>query len=65
MTSRMTEEIESPCTGVCQLDAHDICKGCFRSMREIAVWPAADRESRLEILRAAERRRQEKRRQGV
>jgi hypothetical protein len=49
----MTEEIESPCTGVCQLDSHDICKGCFRSMHEIIRWPDADRETRHEILCAA------------
>jgi len=28
----------SPCNGVCQLDDHDICLGCFRSGDEIARW---------------------------
>ncbi|MGH8453589.1 MAG: DUF1289 domain-containing protein [Nevskiales bacterium] len=46
----MTQEIESPCTGVCQLDAYQVCKGCFRTIGEIIAWPDADREIRLRIL---------------
>jgi uncharacterized protein len=52
----MTQEIESPCTGVCQLDARQVCKGCFRTMEEIIAWPDADRVTRLIILRTVEER---------
>jgi predicted Fe-S protein YdhL (DUF1289 family) len=30
--------ILSPCTGVCELDRDDYCKGCLRSADEIARW---------------------------
>jgi predicted Fe-S protein YdhL (DUF1289 family) len=52
----MTDEIESPCTGLCLLDERQVCKGCFRAIDEIIRWAGADREARLEILRAAARR---------
>jgi predicted Fe-S protein YdhL (DUF1289 family) len=52
----MSDEIESPCIGVCQLDERQICKGCFRAMDEIMAWRDASRETRLIILRAATQR---------
>jgi len=31
--------IPSPCTSVCQIDAISLlCKGCFRTLDEIAAW---------------------------
>lgn len=42
----------SPCIGVCELDpASGLCRGCLRSGNEIAIWPAASRELRRQILR--------------
>lgn len=52
----MTHEIESPCTGVCQLDERQVCKGCYRSMDEIIEWAAADTQTRLRILDHARQR---------
>jgi predicted Fe-S protein YdhL (DUF1289 family) len=30
--------IDSPCINLCQLDDSHICRGCFRSLAEIARW---------------------------
>ncbi|PIW28528.1 MAG: hypothetical protein COW30_07270 [Rhodospirillales bacterium CG15_BIG_FIL_POST_REV_8_21_14_020_66_15] len=48
----------SPCISVCVLDeASGFCKGCWRTVDEIAEWPNLMRHQRLEILRRlAERR---------
>jgi len=46
----------SPCTGVCQLDAADICLGCGRSLAEIAAWSQADGPRRRQIVGNALRR---------
>jgi predicted Fe-S protein YdhL (DUF1289 family) len=29
---------ESPCIRVCELDARGYCRGCYRTMPEIAAW---------------------------
>ena len=52
----------SPCINVCVLDEHDSCKGCRRSLHEIARWGrmTADEQwaviARIEQVRADERR---------
>jgi uncharacterized protein len=52
--------IASPCVGVCELDeAKGFCKGCARTMEEIIAWPDSDRQQRLAILQAVNRRRRE------
>jgi uncharacterized protein len=56
----MSVEIESPCTGVCKLDASQVCLGCLRSIDEIIAWPAADEDTRKRILRAVVARRDER-----
>jgi predicted Fe-S protein YdhL (DUF1289 family) len=38
--------VESPCIKVCVLDAHDICTGCGRALREIADWMRMDPQER-------------------
>jgi predicted Fe-S protein YdhL (DUF1289 family) len=30
--------IVSPCTGVCAIDHDDLCRGCARTLDEIAAW---------------------------
>ena len=53
-------DIPSPCIGVCRLDASSrTCTGCLRTTREIARWPHASNEERLEIVRALRGRRRE------
>jgi predicted Fe-S protein YdhL (DUF1289 family) len=48
----------SPCISVCVLDeASGYCKGCWRTVQEIADWPKLMRHQRIEVLeRLAERR---------
>jgi len=45
--------VPSPCIGVCQLDARQLCSGCRRHIDEIAEWPRANSARRIEIRRAA------------
>jgi uncharacterized protein len=41
----------SPCIGVCTLDpATSLCRGCLRSIEEIAGWPRFDAEERRRVL---------------
>ncbi|MGH8481996.1 MAG: DUF1289 domain-containing protein [Nevskiaceae bacterium] len=47
---------ESPCTGVCKLDARDVCRGCGRLLDEIVEWPGASAARRHEIIAAARAR---------
>ncbi len=43
--------ISSPCTRVCSIDpATGWCRGCRRSLDEIAAWPAASDEELRAIL---------------
>jgi predicted Fe-S protein YdhL (DUF1289 family) len=49
----------SPCTGVCALDAAQICRGCGRTIEEIAAWPGATPAEREAIRRRAAARRAE------
>ncbi len=56
--------IASPCINVCQMDsASGLCRGCFRTLDEIAGWANADDPTRIDdaerltIINAAARRR--------
>jgi predicted Fe-S protein YdhL (DUF1289 family) len=48
--------VESPCIGICQLDAGSVCLGCGRQMAEIVEWPRAAPARQLEIRRLARQR---------
>jgi predicted Fe-S protein YdhL (DUF1289 family) len=51
--------IASPCINVCRMDeASGLCEGCYRSIKEIAVWAAADDQEKSLILAAVAQRRQ-------
>jgi predicted Fe-S protein YdhL (DUF1289 family) len=32
------QAVLSPCIGICRLDAHGYCQGCYRTGDEIARW---------------------------
>lgn len=50
--------VESPCISVCQLDEETgLCRGCWRTRDEIAIWSRADTETRLAILEKLRERR--------
>jgi len=61
MSSDPTREFDlvSPCIGVCQMDPDsELCRGCWRTIDEIASWSALDRDGRLAVIqRLRERRR--------
>lgn len=42
--------IESPCSGVCQLDPSGLCLGCRRSGDEIARWRQMTDEERRYLM---------------
>ena len=43
--------IVSPCTSVCAMDAHTgLCRGCFRTLDEIAAWSVLDDEARRAVM---------------
>jgi predicted Fe-S protein YdhL (DUF1289 family) len=48
--------VQSPCIGVCHLDARQLCSGCRRRIDEIAEWSHASPARRMEIRRAAAQR---------
>lgn len=52
------DNVASPCIGVCKMDsARGWCRGCLRTLNEIARWSKAEDKERLQILdRIAERR---------
>jgi predicted Fe-S protein YdhL (DUF1289 family) len=49
----MNDGVPSPCTGVCRLDANNVCSGCGRVLAEIAAWSSASEAERREICRLA------------
>lgn len=52
--------VPSPCINVCKMDpGTGLCRGCFRTLDEIAAWSASSDATRLEILAAVARRRQD------
>lgn len=52
--------VASPCVQVCLYDRdYDACRGCFRSLEEIAHWSIYEPDEQRAVLeRVAERRRQ-------
>ena len=48
----------SPCINVCSLDEQGYCRGCRRTLEEIAGWMAMSPARQREVLRAVEERRQ-------
>ena len=53
----MTEEVQSPCIGVCAIDeTNGFCQGCYRTIEEIQAWWDIDDVARLEIVEKASMR---------
>ncbi|HEX5613254.1 MAG TPA: DUF1289 domain-containing protein [Burkholderiales bacterium] len=49
--------IESPCIKVCVMnDATGLCRGCHRTLEEIARWSQMSDEERREVIEAIARR---------
>lgn len=59
------KNVDSPCAKVCVLDEFLVCKGCGRTIAEIADWPFMNPTQKSEVLERAGARfkaRQERRR---
>lgn len=57
-----SEAIASPCINLCRLDdATGLCRGCLRTLDEIAGWSAASADEKRAILTAVAKRREEPR----
>ena len=53
-------EVASPCTSVCEMDPRSgYCRGCFRTLDEIAAWSVLDTEGKKAVLAALPERRAE------
>lgn len=48
--------VPSPCTGVCTLDAENVCIGCGRRLDEIAEWSQASNPRKQRIVELARAR---------
>lgn len=52
-TASPLRAVPTPCTGVCTLDAYDICHGCLRTRDEIGGWQQmsdAERERMMDVV---------------
>jgi hypothetical protein len=47
----------SPCLNICSLDEQGVCRGCFRTLAEIAEWTRMDAPARWATVARAEERR--------
>ena len=55
----------SPCINVCRMDpASGLCRGCLRTLDEIAGWARSDDSRRADILAKVAERRQAKLERG-
>ncbi|WP_084356168.1 DUF1289 domain-containing protein [Novosphingobium lentum] len=50
MIARAAPPIPSPCTGICTIDRHGLCRGCKRTLDEIAAWPTASEADRRAMM---------------
>jgi predicted Fe-S protein YdhL (DUF1289 family) len=41
---------KSPCVNVCVLDATGLCRGCLRSIEEIARWPTMSPQEQWDLM---------------
>ncbi|MDP3550411.1 MAG: DUF1289 domain-containing protein [Novosphingobium sp.] len=53
-------EPTSPCTGICTINpVRDLCRGCLRTLDEIAAWSSASAARKRAILAEVARRQSE------
>ncbi|HEY0959765.1 MAG TPA: DUF1289 domain-containing protein [Novosphingobium sp.] len=51
------KNLPSPCTGVCRIDERSgLCKGCRRTLAEIADWPMPSPSAKRVMLARLEKR---------
>jgi len=43
--------IVTPCVSICEMDARTgLCRGCFRTLDEIAAWSGLDHDARRAVM---------------
>ena len=42
----------SPCVNICSLDEHGYCKGCYRTLQEIASWTRLTHDQQRTLIAA-------------
>lgn len=58
--SENSEEIVSPCIGVCAIsEASGQCAGCFRTLEEIQNWWDMSASQRDEVMKTLDKRQEE------
>tara|TARA_B100001123_G_C15152641_1_gene964113 strand:- start:228 stop:422 length:195 start_codon:yes stop_codon:yes gene_type:complete len=56
-TNKISEKSLSPCVGICQLNTSlDLCLGCFRSSKEIALWSSYSKDEKKMVLKSINKR---------
>lgn len=54
---RRANEVASPCVNVCEIDPRSgWCRGCYRTIDEIAHWSQYSVREKRQVLRIIERR---------
>jgi predicted Fe-S protein YdhL (DUF1289 family) len=46
----------SPCINICSLDERGYCRGCYRTIQEIAAWPRLSHGDQWALIAALNRR---------
>lgn len=60
MLKRISNLIESPCTGLCHFDAKaEMCSGCLRTIDEIIAWQTYSENEKLKVLNKIKERKKE------
>lgn len=54
--AEVSDQVVSPCISECELDDEAICKGCYRTIDDIAAWRTMSKEQRLAVIEAASQR---------
>ena len=55
--NKQSQKLLSPCVGVCQLHITlDICVGCLRTSKEVALWPSYSEDEQRTVLKSIEKR---------
>lgn len=51
-------EVPSPCINVCEMDdRRGVCRGCLRTLHEIAAWSSMTAHQKRDVLARLEQRR--------
>jgi predicted Fe-S protein YdhL (DUF1289 family) len=50
-TPSATVPIVTPCVSICEMDARTgLCRGCFRTLDEVAAWSVLDDDARRAVM---------------